>query len=317
MTATKAVRAQLDMFGEVPITRPDVYAWLLAVVDLDPESNRAGQYVQTYAVVDKIVAAKLDGTFDTITEASRLSARYRELAAADQAGAGVGNIFSVGEAHGIPPHQSMRLTPKPRRRRSPEAIRRERERTKIEQRQRRKASESLLDRVPTRLPGLPTLLEDLGGPDAEALAAALQVHATTVRRWLRKEIETPYVVRIALFWLTRWGVSSIEANAHNDALQSARVAALRELEASELREQLAKVVKLADFGSANDPAQPITPRWQGPAYHFPELPEPEPVETAADAALSIPAATPAVIPLVITSIRRAPCADSVRKKRNA
>lgn len=122
--------------------------------------------------------------------------------------------------------------------------------------------ESLLRRwLPSgmSMPSLDAILQDLGQPDAEAIGAGLQVHPTTVRRWLR-DGNAPHVAKLALFWMTRWGISTVEANAHNDAANSARIASLREQEAAELRESLRLVERLADFGSANDPLPHVQAR---------------------------------------------------------
>jgi hypothetical protein len=64
--------AQLDLFGEVPVSLDDVLLWMLAVPRLSPDSPRFATYVRDYQVLDKIRAAKLSGTFDiTVTAALR------------------------------------------------------------------------------------------------------------------------------------------------------------------------------------------------------------------------------------------------------
>ena len=57
----------VDLFGEVAVTADDVRAWLRAVPRLDPDSPRARWYVDAYDVPAKIRAAKLAGTFESIT----------------------------------------------------------------------------------------------------------------------------------------------------------------------------------------------------------------------------------------------------------
>lgn len=56
-----------DLFGQVPVTRQDVRAWLISVPRIDPDGPRAAHYARTYAVAEKIAQAKLAGTFDAIT----------------------------------------------------------------------------------------------------------------------------------------------------------------------------------------------------------------------------------------------------------
>jgi hypothetical protein len=261
---------QLDLFGDVPVTRQDVYAWLMAVVEMDPESLRAAGYVRQYRVLDKIVAAKLNGSFDEIVSPARASARYRELAAAGCASQGAKNSLGVGEHAPDPRPLALPFTPTLRTpRRSPEVIARERERAKLAKLGRESLRASALNRLlPTRLPSLTVILEDLGNPDAHAIGAALHVHCNTVRRWLRHG-DAPHAEKLALFWMTRWGVSTVEANAYNDAINSALVARMREQEAEQLRGELRHVERIADFGSANDPLPSVQSRQIGPQHEQP------------------------------------------------
>lgn len=254
LTARQVALAQLDMFGEVPVSRPDVYAWLMAVVQMDPESFRAAGYIRNYRVLDKIVAAKLDGTFDEIVGQVRASARFRELVAAGTANADARNPLGVGEHRDdstptqLPAKPAMRAP-----RRPPEVIARERQREKEEKRARSELRASRLNRyLPSAVPSFEVILQDLGEPSSEALGAALRVHPRTIRRWVR-EGDAPHPVKLALFWMTRSGMAMVEAAAQNDAINSQRMARIQEAEAEKLRESLRRVERLADFGSANDP----------------------------------------------------------------
>lgn len=58
-----------DLFGEVPITRADIDAWLLCVPRINPDSPRAAWYIRAYNVADKITCAKLSGEFEHLTAA--------------------------------------------------------------------------------------------------------------------------------------------------------------------------------------------------------------------------------------------------------
>lgn len=60
-----------DLFGEIPVTEDEVFQWVVAVAPrwLFPERTYLN-YVRSYAVPDKIRAAKLAGTFDKITDAA-------------------------------------------------------------------------------------------------------------------------------------------------------------------------------------------------------------------------------------------------------
>lgn len=71
----------LDLFGQVPVTHHDVYAWLLIIAQMDPESPRAEAYAKRYSVVDKIIRAKCDLTFAGILERAESDLRYQQMVA--------------------------------------------------------------------------------------------------------------------------------------------------------------------------------------------------------------------------------------------
>lgn len=58
--------ATRDLFGEIPVTWPEVRAWLLAVPGIDPDSYRAEAYIKGYDVPGKVAAAKLRGDFEQL-----------------------------------------------------------------------------------------------------------------------------------------------------------------------------------------------------------------------------------------------------------
>jgi hypothetical protein len=278
---TQAAGAEPDLFGHIPVSRLDVYAWLLAVVGVDPASFRASTLARQFQVVEKIVAAKLDGSFDGIVEPARATARFRELSIAGIASTEARNDLGLGEQEAVAQAGAATAAaqaPARAPRRSPEVIAREKERAKVQKRGRGKLRSSLLNRwMPARLPDLQSILQDLGGPDAEAIAVALRVHPTTVRRWLR-EGEAPYAIKLALFWMTSWGISTVDSVAHLDAINSLQIARIHESEASQLRKDLLHIATIADFGAANDPLPSVSvPR---PAAAD-ELPAPPPVPPAA------------------------------------
>lgn len=56
-----------DLFGEIPVTHDDIYAWVNAVAPRWIYPPRSfNNYVRMWDVVGKIKAAKLRGTFDDI-----------------------------------------------------------------------------------------------------------------------------------------------------------------------------------------------------------------------------------------------------------
>lgn len=292
-------RAGLDLFGEVPITRQDVYAWLLAIVDLDPASPRAFDYVRTYGVLNKIMRAKLDGTFDDAIAPARHSARFRELAAVracDQAAnpLGLGEWIALARTGGLA-SAKLRAPNRPK-----EVIERERAQERARKKAGKAIDTSMLRRLPMHMPALSLMLEDIGKPAPEALARALDVSVTTVRRWIAED-QAPQPVLLALYWITKWGASAVDANAHNDAVASAGLARALRSEVDALRARLEKFGRIADFGSANDPASSA------------------PAGIATTGAYPVPKGLPGPreVPIVFTSLRSAPCADSSRRKRSA
>ena len=58
---------------------------------------------------------------------------------------------------------------------------------------------------------------------------------------------------LALFWVSTWGQSTLDAELHNAAQQATQHRAAQAGEVDRLRRQLARVLSLADFGTANAP----------------------------------------------------------------
>lgn len=80
-----------------------------------------------------------------------------------------------------------------------------------------------IEQVPRSLPVWETILDDLGSPSATRIAKALDVGVSTVYRW-NADGSAPRMACLALFWLTRWGRSEIDARATNDAMTAAGLA---------------------------------------------------------------------------------------------
>lgn len=68
---------------------------------------------------------------------------------------------------------------------------------------------------PAHLPHLQYILDDLRYSDAQ-LARLLDLKPATIKKY-RREGQAPRAVHLALFWESRWGISTIDAIAFNHA----------------------------------------------------------------------------------------------------
>jgi hypothetical protein len=114
----------------------------------------------------------------------------------------------------------------------------------------------VLNRLPRQIPPLSWLLDDIGNPKPREVARALGVSERSVKGWITRD-EAPVPVLLSLFWLTRWGRQSVDADAHNAACMHATMAALLRDELTELNARIQRLGRIADSGSANDPAEAI------------------------------------------------------------
>lgn len=74
----------------------------------------------------------------------------------------------------------------------------------------------MLNRLPAYTPSLSDMLADIGSPAPAAVAAALGVSPRTVRRWLATG-QAPRAAALAVFSITRWGLSLVESEAQRRA----------------------------------------------------------------------------------------------------
>lgn len=109
----------------------------------------------------------------------------------------------------------------------------------------------MLNRLPRGNPALSLILDDLANPPAAAIGRALEVHPRTVQRWLELDA-APRPALLALWWLTRWGQSTVDAEAVRACDLAESRAVLLDREVAALRHELARVLALADTGAAND-----------------------------------------------------------------
>ncbi len=52
-----------DLFGEVPVTWPEIWDWIEAVPKINRHSWRAPYYAEHWHVADKVRNAKINGTY--------------------------------------------------------------------------------------------------------------------------------------------------------------------------------------------------------------------------------------------------------------
>jgi hypothetical protein len=107
--------------------------------------------------------------------------------------------------------------------------------------------------MPRTLPSLGEMLIDIGNPHPKAIAKALKVTERSVWRWKAAD-KAPHSVMLAIFWITRWGRSEVDAAAQNDAMRFASLARCLQDELDAIQARLARVAQIGDFGSSNDPA---------------------------------------------------------------
>lgn len=75
----------------------------------------------------------------------------------------------------------------------------------------------MLHLIPNWLPLFDDVISDIGRPHPQALAKSLGVTERTVYRWLSEPDHAPRPATLSLFWLSRWGLSTIDAELFNRA----------------------------------------------------------------------------------------------------
>jgi predicted DNA-binding transcriptional regulator AlpA len=128
----------------------------------------------------------------------------------------------------------------------------------------------MIKKMPRRLPTLADMLRDLSATP-EDIATALHVNASTVYRWINQD-RAPRPAMLALYWMTRWGQSEINAELWNRANVYEGLAKAMERELYNMQSSILRLGQIGEFGSANDPLQ--THRAHG---HADGLPHPSPI----------------------------------------
>lgn len=103
------------------------------------------------------------------------------------------------------------------------------------------------------------MVEDLR-LSAPGLAELVGVSTSTAYRWLAAGT-APRSVGLSLFWLTRWGAHTLDAELFNRATVYQGLAEAMSRELWALQEQIARMGQIGQFGSANDPGAHVVRRF--------------------------------------------------------
>jgi hypothetical protein len=109
-------------------------------------------------------------------------------------------------------------------------------------------------RIPQHFPTWAQMLESLDNPSPRALSKLLGVSERTVFNYQRAE-QAPRAVMLALFWLTPWGESALNAQRETQITRLPQMVNCLERETAGLRARIARLESTGDFGSANEPVQ--------------------------------------------------------------
>jgi hypothetical protein len=112
-----------------------------------------------------------------------------------------------------------------------------------------------VDHAPRALPTWQLMLEDLGQPPAKRVGRVLGVSERSVYRWSADGC-APRLPSLALFWLTRWGRSAVDAQATNDARVAVGFCQSLNEQNIWFRSELFRVRQLAGLPSG-DPFMPV------------------------------------------------------------
>lgn len=107
-------------------------------------------------------------------------------------------------------------------------------------------------RAPTQTPSIGVLLSDLPTSDARLIARHLGVTARTLATWQRTG-NAPRMAHLALFWETRYGLSTAHCDAVNGERVALGLARALERETATLRARIRYLEECGDFGAANAP----------------------------------------------------------------
>jgi predicted DNA-binding transcriptional regulator AlpA len=116
-----------------------------------------------------------------------------------------------------------------------------------------------IDQAPAFVPIWHTMMDDLCNPPPERVARVLGISKRSVYRYNETGF-APKPVCLAVFWLTRWGRSAVNAQAINDAVTAIQYVEGLRSQVAQLEATVKQLVQIGDFGSANDPGSMVQRR---------------------------------------------------------
>lgn len=108
-----------------------------------------------------------------------------------------------------------------------------------------------IEHAPRSLPQWQLMIDDLGNPPARRVAQVLGIGERSVYRYTALGY-APRCPSLALFWLTRWGRSAVDAQAVNDAQLAVSYVRCLADEIHRLQNNVRHLSALS-MGSANSP----------------------------------------------------------------
>lgn len=101
-------------------------------------------------------------------------------------------------------------------------------------------------------PPLSWMLDDLTTQDAAKISKHLGISIKTLERWKTSD-SAPRAAMLAIFFETQWGKSLVHTTAHNGEMYAKAHVQGLERENAMLRDRIARLESIGDFGSANEP----------------------------------------------------------------
>lgn len=123
-----------------------------------------------------------------------------------------------------------------------------------------------IEQAPATVPPWHAILADLCHPPAHRVAKVLGTSSRTIKRY-NASGNAPRMACLALFWLTSWGRSAVDAQATNDARVAVGLMQCLQDRVIELEAAVQHLQAIGEFGAANDPCP--QPRIRGGRHALP------------------------------------------------